>query len=76
LSGFQEQLARPQLILSHQRQPALDQTRGIPASSLEDAGIRRPQMRRHHQTAAQHQQAGDGAEQESIRTASHTFIRA
>jgi hypothetical protein len=76
LSGFKEQLGRPQLILSHQRQPALDQTRGIPASPLEDPGIHRPQMRRHHQAAGQHQQASAGAEQESIRTASHTFIRA
>ena len=64
LRRLQEQLGRSQVILLHQRQPLLDQGDGIPASLLEDAGIHCPQVRRHHQTAGQHQQTRYGAEQE------------
>ena len=76
LRRLQEQLGRSQVILLHQRQPSLDQSRGIPAGPLEDAGIHRPQVRRHRQTAGQHQQAGDGAQQEPCQTAHHDFVRA
>ena len=51
LRRLQHQLSRSQVILPQQRQPLLDQSRSIPASLLEHAGVHRPHVRRHHQAA-------------------------
>jgi hypothetical protein len=63
LGRLPEQLGGAQVVLRRQGQALLDQSRGPPASLLNDAGIHRPEMRWHEQTAQEHHQPQEGTNQ-------------